>query len=275
MNQETLPDQYWHCYVQTKSPERKSGWSYSISNDLKFSELEEQILLPWQKNLKFVVNGKIINGPDDVEEIKITQTQNTKQDYANTHDMEMRASRIADMATDRRLLPIQKGNDYTHRLLFKSGEIAQSNTPTGKIFIVHGHDNEVKESVARFLEKNGLVPVILHEQPNLGKTIIEKFETHSDVGFAIVLLTADDRGALVNGSELSPRARQNVVFEMGYFIGKIGRSRVAALYKSDLELPSDINGIIYIKIDDAGAWKILLSKELKASGYGIDLNCCM
>jgi predicted nucleotide-binding protein len=95
-----------------------------------------------------------------------------------------------------------------------------------KIFIVHGHDNEAKVEVARFLERVGFEAIILHEQANRGRTIIEKVEMHSDVGFAVVLLTPDDEGGK-RGNSTRPRARQNVVLELGYFIGRLGRDRVA------------------------------------------------
>jgi predicted nucleotide-binding protein len=105
-----------------------------------------------------------------------------------------------------------------------------------KVFIVHGHDNEVKERTARFLENIGLQPIILHEQPSSGRTIIEKFETYSgDIVFAVVLLTPDDIGGVANKPDAcGPRARQNVILELGYFIGRLGRSRVCALHNSPL-----------------------------------------
>lgn len=144
---------------------------------------------------------------------------------------------------------------------------------SNRIFIVHGRNNELKETCARFLEKLNLIPVILHEQTNKGKTIIEKFEEYSDVGFAIVLMTPDDAGYFADDKENSKfRARQNVVFELGYFIGKLGRMNVAAIVKGDIELPTDINGVVYIGVDNGDTWKLLLAKEIKASGFNIDLN---
>ncbi|MCD6153547.1 MAG: nucleotide-binding protein, partial [Syntrophobacterales bacterium] len=110
-----------------------------------------------------------------------------------------------------------------------------------KIFVVHGRNNEIKEAVARFLEKIGLSPIILHEQPNSGRTIIEKFEQYSnDISYAVVLLTSDDIGGIKDKNpKLQPRARQNVILELGYFMGRLGRSRVCALYDKGVELPSD------------------------------------
>ena len=155
----------------------------------------------------------------------------------------------------------------------KMGEPEISPNVGNKIFIVHGHDEAVKQSLARFLEKLGIEVVILHEQPNRGRTIIEKFEDYSDVGFAVVLLTPDDLGGSKNELDnLLPRARQNVILELGFFIGKLGRERVCALYKGDLEIPSDFSGVIWIRMDREGAWQFKLSRELKAAGLNIDLN---
>jgi predicted nucleotide-binding protein len=147
-----------------------------------------------------------------------------------------------------------------------------------KVFVVHGQDNETKTVVARFIEHCGLIPIILHEQTDQGRTIIEKFEQISDVGFAVVLLTPDDVGGLRNDvnnnpGNLKPRARQNVILELGYFIGKLGRSRVCALKRGDVELPSDFSGVVYTPYDGADeGWKIKLARELRAAGFDVDLN---
>jgi len=142
---------------------------------------------------------------------------------------------------------------------------------SNKIFIVHGHNNAVKFEVARFIEKLDLKPIILHEQANAGKTIIEKFESHANVGFAVILLTGDDVGKVKTAEKDSPRARQNVILEWGFFIGKLGRNKVCALYEKGVELPSDLHGLLYLSLDDQG-WQMELARELKAAGYEIDLN---
>jgi predicted nucleotide-binding protein len=140
------------------------------------------------------------------------------------------------------------------------------------IFVVHGHDHTALHEVARLLERSGLNPIILHEKPNQGKTIIEKFEANSSsAGFAVVLLTGDDVGGL-NVNELQPRARQNVILELGYFVGKLSRARVCALKADGVELPSDLLGVGYVPLDGGGAWKFKLAQELKAAGYDIDFN---
>lgn len=142
-----------------------------------------------------------------------------------------------------------------------------------EVFIVHGHDDGKKNTVARYIDQLGLKPVILHEQPNKGRTIIEKFEDYSDVSFAIVLLTADDFGCdkkSFKSNNWEKRARQNVIFEMGFFVGKLGRQKVCALYEEDIVIPSDYDGVIYISFQKN--WGMLLAKELKASGINIELD---
>lgn len=141
-----------------------------------------------------------------------------------------------------------------------------------KVFIVHGHDENTLNKVARLIEQLGLEAIILHEQANRGKTIIEKIEAHSDVGFAVVLLTPDDLGKAHSAEDLLPRARQNVILELGYFMGKIGRERVCALKTDNLEIPSDYIGVVWTNLDPAGAWKFLLAKELKEVGYSINTS---
>jgi predicted nucleotide-binding protein len=147
-------------------------------------------------------------------------------------------------------------------------------TTSRKVFVVHGHDNELKEMTARFLEKLELEPIILHEQPSAGRTIIEKFETYSDdVAFAVVLLTPDDVGGIaVDRSDLRARARQNVILELGYFLGRLGRARVCALYKPGVELPSDYQGIIYVDLDPGGAWRTKLAQELIGAKLTFNLS---
>jgi predicted nucleotide-binding protein len=120
-----------------------------------------------------------------------------------------------------------------------------------EVFVVHGHDEGAREAVARFLERIGFKPIILHEQANKGRTVIEKVVEHGDVGFAVVLLTPDDEGSK-KGEAASPRARQNVLLELGYFIGRLGREHVCALKRGHIELPSDFGGVVYETFDDAG-----------------------
>ena len=141
------------------------------------------------------------------------------------------------------------------------------------VFIVHGRDDGLKSEVARFVERLGLKAVILHEQANEGRTLIEKFEAHSNVAFAVVLLTPDDVGGLAAEKPvLSPRARQNVVMELGFFFAKLGRARVCGLLRDHIEKPSDVDGVAYIPYDASGAWKFLIVKEMKAAGLPVSAD---
>jgi predicted nucleotide-binding protein len=142
------------------------------------------------------------------------------------------------------------------------------------IFVVHGHDTAAKSEVARFIEKLGLTAVVLHEQPDQGQTVIEKFEKYAgQSGFAVVLLTPDDIAAPKSDpSKTQHRARQNVILELGYFCGALGRGRVCVLYKHGVEIPSDYFGVLYVEHDSAGSWQLRLAKELKQSGMNVDLN---
>lgn len=143
-----------------------------------------------------------------------------------------------------------------------------------KVFIVHGHDNEAKQELARVLEKSDFEAIILHEQPNSGKTIIEKIERYTDVGYAIVLYTECDKGRDKNVpiEQEKSRARQNVVFEHGYLIAKLGRDHVCALVKGDVETPGDISGVVYVPMDENGAWKMQLAKDMQDVGLPVDMN---
>lgn len=138
-----------------------------------------------------------------------------------------------------------------------------------KVFVVHGHDGELKNAIARTLEKQGIEPIILSEQVNLGATIIEKFEKNSDVKVAICLFTEDDLGKSKDDDNLKVRARQNVIFEAGYFIGKLGRENVVLLANREIEMPSDLFGVVYT---DNTMWEIQVLKELREMGFAIDLN---
>jgi predicted nucleotide-binding protein len=146
------------------------------------------------------------------------------------------------------------------------GEVQVDNK---KVFIVHGHDSELKFQMSDWLQRIGLKPIILHLQANMGiSTIIEKIERNSDVGCAIILMTADDFGKAKGEENFSPRARQNVIFEAGYFIGKLDRSKVIMLHDEGIEAPGDLAGCVYITADSYGGWKEAVRTEF--AGIGIE-----
>ncbi len=188
-----------------------------------------------------------------------------RQDIANSKDAVIA---IWDSAIEQRELEISR---YKEKKLKKqisnNGELISN-----KIFIVHGHDKAPRHEIENLLQKQSLKPIILELQASGSKTVIEKFEEHGEVGFAIVLLTGDDEGRKKGESQYEVRARQNVYFELGFFIGKLGRNRVCALRDNDVLVPSDLSGIIIEEFDSKGAWRTNLLKELRAAGYSIDMN---
>ncbi|MEH2497268.1 putative nucleotide-binding protein [Bradyrhizobium sp. AZCC 1678] len=135
-----------------------------------------------------------------------------------------------------------------------------------KVFVSHGHDDKAKADVTSFLESCGLEPIVLADQPSGGRAILEKFEAYRDVGFATVLLTADDLGRAKSDTDLQPRARQNVIMEMGYFMAKLGRGRVCVLLQVGVEIPSNILGIVTIGYPHDSEWPDELRRELKYAG---------
>jgi predicted nucleotide-binding protein len=141
-----------------------------------------------------------------------------------------------------------------------------------KVFIVHGHDGAAKAEVARFIEGLDFKAIILHERRSMGRPLISKFcEEAAEADFAVVLMTPDDLGRAVRETEMKSRARQNVVFELGFFVGKLGAARVVGMVKGDIEIPSDYLGVVYISLDEED-WQVRLGRELEAAGFTIDWN---
>ncbi|MGO7135773.1 TIR domain-containing protein [Rhizobium leguminosarum] len=165
--------------------------------------------------------------------------------------------------------------DYKSYVLRQGHTVPKLIRPlTNRIFVVHGHDGEARETVARYLERIGFEPIILHEQANRSRTIIEKIEANHDVSFAVILLTPDDEGCK-KGETPEPRARQNVLLELGYFMAHLGRENVCALMRGKVEIPSDFAGVVWEAMDDSGGWKSALARELEAAGHLIDWNKVM
>ena len=142
----------------------------------------------------------------------------------------------------------------------------------GRIFLVHGHDDAHKHELARVLQSlTGNAPIVLHEQANGGRTLVEKLEDYAAVSaFAVALLTGDDVGRAKEDSVDRARARQNVVFEAGYFAGRLGRRNVVLLHEPGVELPSDLSGVVYVPLDSAGAWKMKVAHEMSNSGMTVN-----
>ena len=143
------------------------------------------------------------------------------------------------------------------------------------VFIAHGQDEEAKMTVAKFVENLGLKVAVLDERSRNGLTVIENLEKYADdTGFAIALLTPDDVGGLKDEADqqLNPRAHQNVIFELGYFIGRLNPNQVCLLYKEGVELPSGIRDVVYVPMDSADAWKLKLRQGMRKVGLPIDIS---
>jgi predicted nucleotide-binding protein len=193
--------------------------------------------------------------------------RNLYEDVEELHgDIDQKLRRLASIKGRLELIPLAPSNQIP-----ASTQSSIAAPTSGKVFVVHGHDEGVREAVARFISSLGLTPIILHEQAGQSKTVIEKLEHHGDVAYAIVLLTPDDVGG-TNREDLRPRARQNVVLELGYFMGRLRRERVCAIHRGDIELPSDYMGVVYIPYDRGGGWRLHLAKELREAGFSIDMN---
>ena len=274
---------YYHVLIETNEPHEK----YYELDKTDLSEIKAEVILPYLKEEKFIFDGYFLD-KSKIKRIVIGESKYTSKAYVASEEADLPDSICMSVSRQ----GIVTNADYTKKItgrVFKECESqiqeatskSEALTPTvtkpkvpmdkSKVFIVHGHDNAAKEAVARFVEKIGLEAIILHEQASSGNTIIEKIEANSNVGFAIVLYTPCDEGASKGKKDqLKPRARQNVVFEHGYLIGKIGRKNVSALVKGDIETPTDISGVVYIKMDEGEAWKYQVAKEMKACGYEFD-----
>ena len=272
---------YYHVQIKTKA----LNDLYELdSTDL--SEIKEEIIIPYLKGEQFYFREYSLDKTNIITPI-IKTSDITFKEYA-TLGINFPPSLSMLVAPKELLKDDTYFSDITRDILKEcksqiekdtsKAEVPTHNTPKApmdksKVFIVHGHDDAAKEAVARFVERIGFEAIILHEQASSGKTIIEKIEANSNVGFAIVIYTPCDLGASQKQKDqLKPRPRQNVVFEHGYLIGKIGRENVCALVKGDIEKPTDISGVVYTPMDEAGGWKLAVANEMKESGYEVDLN---
>ncbi len=278
---------YYHVIIETPEvgKRKQENKKYVEVDKTDLTKIKDKILRPYLRGEEFHFDGCLLK-KSNIKRIKIKKTEKTTQELADAannraspytlhifspkeiiaHDDMREASDItSDVFED------LESEITSSELLSKKPIKEAAIKDLKKVFIVHGRDNSVKQEVARFIQQLGFSPIILHEQPNSGRHLFEKIENYCNVGFAIVLYTPCDQGGL-SGSVMNPRARQNVVFEHGYLIAKLGRERVCALLKQGVEIPSDIDGIVYISLDDGGAWKIDVAKELDTAGYEFDFN---
>lgn len=271
---------YYHAIVETTDKNKKGDYErYYELNCKNLDEIVELIVQPYSGNEQVYVDGRHI----DRQKIRLLKVKSSEKTLDELRDIAQNAvsRNIGFVYTHIAIVNSEKYvTDITKDVLGSVGGILNPSAskkhtgPTDKnrVFIVHGRDNLAKIEAARFVEKLGFTAIILHEQASSGKTIIEKIEECTNVGFAIVLYTPCDLGGLASEKNQKPRARQNVVFEHGYLIGKLGRDNVCALVKGDVETPNDISGVVYVPLDDHDAWHVVLAKEMRNSGYTVDMN---
>jgi predicted nucleotide-binding protein len=251
----------------------------------EISEIENDVVIPYLQGKKFQFDGYFVHA-NEVKRIVVKQTEKNTEVLSQYENDNMLPGIIMFISRKDILSYDQYTTDITKQIFLAAKEKINTNQVATKpeiksksfrnltkVFIVHGHDDLAKTEAARFIEKIGFEPIILHEQASSGSTIIEKIEKYSNVGFGIVLYTPCDLGAKSQETpDLKFRARQNVVFEHGFLNGKLGRHNVCALVKGEVEVPNDMSGIVYVPMDENGAWKIALVKDMRNSGYDIDMN---
>lgn len=273
---------FFHIVVETNDKDKNGKFIKIIEYDrTDFEEIKDEVIRPYVLKDEILVDGAYLEF-SKIRSLKIKETEKEASKTVDTANKNIPPNFIVFLSTDK----VISGDGYTTdltRSLIKEVRESISNeskkeappveiaSDNKKVFVVHGHDDAAKSEMARFLEKAGLEPIVLHEKASSSRTIIEKIEANSDVGYAVVLYTPCDIGAKKSESpELKSRARQNVVFEHGYFIGRLGRSRVSAFLVDGVEAPNDISGVVYIDLDLRGAWKLDLAKELKEAGYTVE-----
>jgi len=279
---------YYQVLIETNEKIDRYG-NYKEYYELDKTNLDEiinDIVLPFLKKEQFQFDGYFLN-PNEIKRLVIKETQKTAKELSEIENENMPPDVIMYVSPKDILHYDKYTKDITKNVMESAKELlntkkehSDNNTTAdqkslnlSEVFVVHGRDEAAKHELSRFLEKLNLKPIILHEQASEGKTIIEKIEHYSNVQYGIVLYTPCDVGSLNKKPyDLKLRARQNVVFEHGYLIGKLGRNRVCALVKGKIELPTDISGIVYITMDDYQAWRLAIAKELRNAGYSIDMN---
>ena len=279
---------FYQILIETKEKVGKSNQNREITVLDKTSrdEVLKKIVIPYLNKSEFIFNGYRLDN-QKINRLKIMTTEKTVRELSEYESNDNSSSGLLIYVSPQDILGFDKYiTDVTNELLDEAKN-AQDTTldiykhemiekDKNKIFIVHGRDNETKQEVARFIQKIGFEPIILHEQSNSGMTIIEKIERYTNVGFGIVLYTPCDMGYEKNSpQDIKSRARQNVVFEHGFLLSKLGRNNVCALVKGDIEKTNDISGVVYISFDENGGWKIPLAKEMKSAGYEVDFNLFM
>lgn len=281
----------YHIRVSQKSNKAHD----EVKLDLDEEQLRKRYVGPYESGEPIIINGKTVL-IEDLERIKISKStepasalmklirsEDQKSSvlvFGGPSDEWRAADRAADV-TDEFITGPPGGAKRSKHIKKRGKQSEKKVSGSGKkVFIVHGHDHALKSDLEVFCRDLGLDPIVLHRKADEGLTVIEKFEQHSDVQYAFVLLTPDDMGYPVAESrkaekdrKVASRARQNVIFEFGYFVGRLGREKVCCVYKAGVEIPSDLAGLIYKKVTDSieeVGYSII--RELKAANVEVEIS---
>jgi predicted nucleotide-binding protein len=252
------------------------------------TDIEANIVLPYLRKEEFVFSGRLLKFIE-IKRILIKETHDTThhlslQESARDPNSTIRITpidilnykeHVKDITTTvfntalsvilAKKVPPTPGQTLTPTSIQKSTQTITPSSNQAKVLVVHGRDHIAKNSVVKYLENLGISAIIVHEQIRGEKTIIDKVEENLNIGFAIVLYTP-------TSLEQKPRAHQNIAFEHGYLIAKLGRRKVSALVKGNTEVPNHTNGVIYIPMDILNTWQIAINRELIRAGYNIETN---
>lgn len=274
---------YYHVLIDVAGNKAKDNKTIRKIDITDKGMLIEELISPYVNNEEIMFNGYILLRKN-ITRLLVKISNRSAREIANEALQKSYQRGCALIVSDEDMITYsEEMQDITSELIKEVKQCSTAKRQTiipsrdiadrSKVFIVHGRENSTKLEVARFIERLGFVPIILNEQPNEGMTIIEKIEKYSDVGYGVVLYTPCDIGYMKDDeSNKKYRARQNVVFEHGYLVAKLGRGNVTTLVKEGVETPNDISGIVYIDFDEKGAWKFDLAKNLKNAGYDVDMN---
>lgn len=277
---------YYHVIIEMSEKEKVGKIvkykEHYLLDKVDTDSIIQEVIAPFIQNRRFQFDGYFLE-PKEIKRLAVRQTEKSSEDLVK-FEYDTMPEGVFVVVRRENVVEYDKHSKDITSDLFKLAETGVKIAPpdtasTGtsldntKVFIVHGHDDAAKLSVARFIEQMNFKPIILHEQASGGKTIIEKIESYTDVGFGVVLYTpCDVGGKATTGPKLEKRARQNVVFEHGFLTAKLGRHNVCALVKGVIETPNDISGVVYVPLDEHDAWKMKLAKEMQNAGYKIDMN---
>lgn len=264
---------FYHARVILKPERAKDNPTVAYELDMTHEDLMVKVARPLIEGKQFYCGGVVVN-PSRVQEFRFSETQQSSTELAPFIKARHRSHNIL-MAGPPEHEVIWEGVDKTRAIIdeartpeLKDVSINQR-VANDRVFVVHGHDQRAVDQTEILIRRFGLTPIILRDAPSEGRTVIEKFEAHSNVGCAIILLTPDDIGG-ADRDHLLPRARQNVVWEWGYLVARLGRQNVICLYKSGVETPSDLHGLVTIHIsEDVREKAEEIKRELKAAGYQI------